>query len=120
MQQIKNIVLTPRVLFSAALLALLNFITYRNYDFIHGFDDIMGGHAHDEVMDVKITASDVIVLIMLVIILFLAGIYLLKRLKRQCIECIQKKIQEELDAVAAQKQTVKLEVYEVNSLVKNI
>ena len=69
----------------------------------------MGGHAHDEVMDVVLTASDILVLILLVIMLFLAGMYILKRLRNQCIKCIQKEIQKEMDSAAVtQQKTMKV------------
>lgn len=67
----------------------------------------MGGHAYNEVME-DLTMADVIVLAVLVILLFLAGIYLLRQLRRQCIKYIQNEIRREVEAAALQQQTVKI------------
>lgn len=76
------------------------FIAYRYYDLNHGFVRIMGGHAHIEVME-GLTISDITVIIVLVLVLFASGIYLLRMLKRRCIEYMQREIQRELDLAAA-------------------
>lgn len=66
----------------------------------------MGGHAHDGIMD-GFSISDIIVITVFLVLLFLTGIYLLRQLRRQCIRYIQNEIQREVEAAAAAQQAVK-------------
>lgn len=92
---------------SAVTTVVEYFIIYRNCELKHGSVAIMGNHAHDEIMD-ELSTSDVIVVIILVMLLFLTGVYILRLLRRQYIKYIQHQIQKALDASDAQHQTLQI------------
>lgn len=63
----------------------------------HGLIVEMGGHAHNEYIE-DMSTLDIIVLTVLVLLLFLVGLYLLSRMRRLFVKYIQREIKKELEA----------------------